>query len=301
LASGTQGKAVHEVEPPPQEGEQELKVPLHKGRRKPEALPPERERERRMTPQGSPNEGELEPSWPPRVSSHEVVLSTWEGLSPWDPGGKPLREYIFESKRPVEATAIAWDNRRPQQEKPDESSQSGNTITKGQPRTLAHAPIVPPCRREVHPFFGFRGPSRGHGAVRADARVLHCNKASPTRPFGGRHTGVTCSHARSRAAHRLWPTTRATQRAAAAQHISCAPPFLCRAFSDSESPRPSNARVTSAVLRSYTTDDEERRYLSAWITPPANLPLQSHLSDSPLPLGCPTCEYPSCVWLLTAG
>ena len=76
LASGTQGKAMREVEPPPQEGGQELKAPLHKGRCKPEVLPPEGERECCMTPQGSPNEGKLEPSWPPQVSSREVTQST---------------------------------------------------------------------------------------------------------------------------------------------------------------------------------------------------------------------------------
>ena len=39
LASWTQGEAGREAESPPQEGEQELKAPLHKGRHKPEALP----------------------------------------------------------------------------------------------------------------------------------------------------------------------------------------------------------------------------------------------------------------------
>jgi hypothetical protein len=52
------------------------------------ALPPEGERECGMTPQDNSNEGE---SWPLREPSREDVLSTWEGPSPWDPGGRPLR------------------------------------------------------------------------------------------------------------------------------------------------------------------------------------------------------------------
>ncbi len=61
------------------------------------ALPPEGNHERGTTPQGNTNEGECEPSWPPREPSREDVLSTWGGPDPWNPGGRPLRERIFES------------------------------------------------------------------------------------------------------------------------------------------------------------------------------------------------------------
>lgn len=40
-------------------------------------------------------------------------------------------------------------------------------------------------------------------------------------------------------------------------------------FSDSEPPRSSNSRTPNALLRSYASDDEERRYLSARSIPPS--------------------------------
>jgi len=175
-----------------------------------------------------------------------------------------------------------------------ESSQSGNTITKVHPSSH---PVIEKSTR----FLVFEAHREG---MAPSEQTQGCCIATRHRQRGRLVTVTPASHAVTRvpAPHTDSGPPRGQLNARPQpQHISCAPPFLCRAFSDSESPRPSNARVTSAVLRSYTSDDEERRYLSAWITPPANLPLQSHLSDSPLPLGCPTCEYPSCVWLLTAG
>jgi len=77
-----------------------LEVPAREGRRKPEELPPDGEREHGTTPQGCPNEGDHKCSWPSREPSHEVVLSTREGPGTWDSGGKLTREQNFESKRP---------------------------------------------------------------------------------------------------------------------------------------------------------------------------------------------------------
>ena len=56
---------------------------------KPEVLPQDMsaEHEHSTTPQGCLNKGNRKPSWPLREPSHEVVLSTWEGPGPWDPGG----------------------------------------------------------------------------------------------------------------------------------------------------------------------------------------------------------------------
>jgi hypothetical protein len=54
--------------------------------KRPEALPPDGERERGTTPQGNPNEG---------------------ALVAWDPGEKPAGEDTVDSKGPVEAMGIA--------------------------------------------------------------------------------------------------------------------------------------------------------------------------------------------------
>ena len=80
-------------------------VSAREGRRKPEALQPDGEREHGTTPQNCPNKGDRKPSWPSREPPHVVVLSTWErpGPGPWDSGG----EQTFESKWPVEVTDIA--------------------------------------------------------------------------------------------------------------------------------------------------------------------------------------------------
>jgi hypothetical protein len=37
----------------------------------------------------------------------EDVQSTWEGVAPWDPRGKPAGEEIVEGQGPVEAMDIA--------------------------------------------------------------------------------------------------------------------------------------------------------------------------------------------------
>jgi len=64
-------------------------------------------------------------------------------LVAWDPGGKPAREEIVETKGPVEVNendtvGIDTCNRTPR------SSQSGNTTTRGQPRTLLSPCICRP-------------------------------------------------------------------------------------------------------------------------------------------------------------
>jgi len=53
-----------------------FEVPAQECRCKPEALPPDGERERDTTLQGCPNEGDGKSSWPSREPSHKVILST---------------------------------------------------------------------------------------------------------------------------------------------------------------------------------------------------------------------------------
>ena len=114
-----------------------------------EALPPVCECERGTTPQGNPNEGDREPSWPPQEPSHDDVLSTCEGPGPRDPGGKSSRERNFRLTRSVEATGIVAHKKNLGRAK----RQSGNTTTRGQPRTLAHAFAVPSHRQKSPPVF----------------------------------------------------------------------------------------------------------------------------------------------------
>jgi hypothetical protein len=75
-------------------GKPKVKVPArtHEGKRK-----------HGVTSQGNPNKGNHKPSLPSRASSHEDVLSTWEGPGPWDPGGR----HVSELKRPAEAMDTA--------------------------------------------------------------------------------------------------------------------------------------------------------------------------------------------------
>jgi len=87
LIPWAQDKAGHKVERSPQEGKPELEARLQRGRRKPEALPPEGECECGIMLQGTPNEGTCEPDWLSQEPLHEVVPSTWEGPGSWDPGG----------------------------------------------------------------------------------------------------------------------------------------------------------------------------------------------------------------------
>ena len=61
-------------------------APPQRGRREPEALLPDGEHERGTTLQGNLNKAKREPDQLPRKPSHEIVLSTWEGPGPWDPG-----------------------------------------------------------------------------------------------------------------------------------------------------------------------------------------------------------------------
>jgi len=87
---------------------------MRKGEREhAKALPPEGERKRGATPQDNPNEGDHEPSWLPREPSREDVLSTWEALGPWDPGGKspsktfPSRKGLLRPWTPPQASLPA--------------------------------------------------------------------------------------------------------------------------------------------------------------------------------------------------
>jgi len=95
-----------------------VEAPARKGERDhAKVLPPEGERKRGAMPQGNPNEGDREPSRPSRASLHEIVLSTWKGPGPWDPGGKSPRKQNFDSESPVEAKERRSGHRRPQQNK----------------------------------------------------------------------------------------------------------------------------------------------------------------------------------------
>lgn len=101
----------------------EVEWPWRKGEGdRTEALPPEGKHERGATQrrgptkgqhrreallQGSPNEGKLEPDWLPQEASRKDVPSAWEEAAPWDPGRRPPREHIVDSKRPIEAMGIA--------------------------------------------------------------------------------------------------------------------------------------------------------------------------------------------------
>ena len=123
LAPPMQGKAWREVEMPLREGKGEPdalpqalpgkrklgppEAPPQRGRHNSKVLPPDGERECGTTPQGNPNEGDCEPSWPLRELSHKAMPSTWEGAAPWDPGGRLPRERTLNSKGPVEAMDIA--------------------------------------------------------------------------------------------------------------------------------------------------------------------------------------------------
>ena len=101
-----------EVETPPQEG---------KRTRNPRPEPPPRKGKREVDAllQGNPNKGELKPDSPSQELSREDILSTRQGPSPWDLGGRPLRGHIIELKRACRGRqARRSRHRRPQQNTP---------------------------------------------------------------------------------------------------------------------------------------------------------------------------------------
>src|SRR5260221_11420028 len=105
------------------------------------------------------------PSWPPREPSCEDVLSTWEGPDPWNPGGRQLRERIFEAKRPVEANkkdAAGNAHNKTRTWPPEESVRQHHHEKPVTPGT--HPPSSHPAVEEPASF-RFRGPSRGHSVV----------------------------------------------------------------------------------------------------------------------------------------
>ena len=122
----------------PQKGERNPEVLSCKRKvERPEAPPPDGERERGTMPQGTPNEGTCKPSSPSRQPSHDVVLSTWEGPGPWDPGGGPASERTVDSKRPVEAMNVAAGIVAHKKTLAVQKwSQSASTVPRSQPRTF---------------------------------------------------------------------------------------------------------------------------------------------------------------------
>jgi hypothetical protein len=93
-----------------------------------------------------------------RKSRLTVVLSTWEGQGPWDPGGKPPREQNFTSKRLVEAvdlqraSCLQQNNCVPSHVVP---------ITSNQTRTWHPSTAVSSHHREAIQFFGFKAHREG--------------------------------------------------------------------------------------------------------------------------------------------
>ena len=88
---------------PPSKCDVQLQRSLTEGKQSPKALPLEGECECSMMLQGNPNGGEHKASWPLQELLCKDVLSIWEGPGPCNPGGRPPREHIVNSKRPVEA------------------------------------------------------------------------------------------------------------------------------------------------------------------------------------------------------
>ena len=145
----------------------------------------------------SPHEDKHEPG-PPRESSREDDLCTWQGPSPWDPGGKPPRGHISSLKRACRGRQERRrEHRRPQQEKP------GRTKTSQPAPQLRsnHAPplsiIAPSHRREVYPIFLSRPiqrarlrPGECKGVAQAQDIATRGRLLAVT-PF--RHTHVTLS------------------------------------------------------------------------------------------------------------
>src|SRR5260221_3696828 len=75
------------------------------------------------------------------------------GTRPWDPGGRSLREQIFESKRPVEANkkdAAGTNAHNETRTWPPEESVRQYHGEK--PHTWYPSTIVPSCHRGVHQF-----------------------------------------------------------------------------------------------------------------------------------------------------
>jgi len=230
-----QGVAKRKAERPPREGEREADKPPpealpQKGKHNPEALsckrkvehpeapPPDGEREHGTMPQGTPKEGTCKPSSPSRQPSHDVVLSTWEGPGPWDPGGGPAGERTIDSKGPVEAM-----NTTPGTVAHNKTTRRASTPARKQRRTWSHqkpvrghttsttnhhAPVPHPSPQaiviEKPIIFPFEAHTEGTASSWEMSRQSQCEQQAQriaTRPFGRRHTRVTRSHAHPRASH----------------------------------------------------------------------------------------------------
>ena len=111
-----------------------------------------------------------------------VILSTWKGPGPWNPGGKSPRKHVFKLRRPVETNkrVAAGIVTCMQQEK------SGRAKVKSvkwhwqpnQPRTCTITPHLPVLSSRSPVIF-----------------VLRPIKRAQCRPFGSHHTVVGNSRA----------------------------------------------------------------------------------------------------------
>ena len=96
--------------------------------------------------QRGPDGGEREPDWPTRKLSCKDVLSTWESVAPWDPGGQ-AGERINKSKGPVETkkndmTGIEAHNKA-SKTWPHQNQSEGGTIHEGTATHLLHVHHCP--------------------------------------------------------------------------------------------------------------------------------------------------------------
>ena len=162
-----------QVNEPPHE------VPLQKDERNAEVL--SRKYKRCL------NKGRHKLNCPPRELSHEVVLSTWEGQGPWDPGGGPAREQIAKSKGPFETKKnnvagidapqqnTAMGSIAHQHEKPGclENQSDGSTFHNKSPCTCSPSIILGSCHQEAYSF-SFQGPLRGRSVILGNAEAMLC-------------------------------------------------------------------------------------------------------------------------------
>ena len=163
-------KVEHDIKMPSTGKGERAEALLQDSRHRPKALPLEHKHERRAMPQGSPNKGKGERGAPPQRDPDEGALATW------DPGGKPAKKDTIESKGPVEAMDVA-PGIVAHKKSCTKPSQSGSTVTRGQPRTWYPSSIIPSHHQGVHAPFVFEAHREGTASSWKMQRQRHC-KAS---------------------------------------------------------------------------------------------------------------------------